>query len=258
MKAAKFKPVALLAALIATSPVSHAEFINGHEWVLNLEYRKFTPVNEPISRRVYICDTAIAGNCEDSAAWNTLVAEEGWEVAPARVRLFDSGTNDLPTPPEGVPGVIDFNGYQLQYGADVTEAALVGFGPNGPLAVAQVERATVLTWNAGKVMHEVIDDSGNKYVLFTAMVQVAQAVDLTLEGALAEIVLPAGWSYSSRTLSEDLHVSTAGSNGIATVFSTPATSWQLYSTAEVPLPAAAWLFGSALLGLGLNKRQRKS
>ena len=93
----------LAAAMVLTSMQSHAEIINGHDWVLNLEYRQITPDNPPFSRRIYICDTDIAGNCEGAANWNSLTPEDGWELNSARVRLFDSGTNNLPTPPDGLP-----------------------------------------------------------------------------------------------------------------------------------------------------------
>ncbi|MGI9284349.1 MAG: VPLPA-CTERM sorting domain-containing protein [Pseudomonadales bacterium] len=247
-----YLPGALTVALMASS-ITEAEFINGNDWVLNLEYRQFTPDNPPFSRHVYICDTEIAGNCEDSATWNSLTAESGWTLGNgARVRLFDSGTNTSPTPPDGVPSVIDFNGYQLNYGAYTDSATIIGPAPGGAFVIGQVERDTVLTYNAGTVVHEVTDTAGNKYVMQLAAVYVAEAVDLTMEGAMVAMALPEGWSYSSRTLTEQLNAATGGT---ATVFGTPDTTWQLYSA--VPVPAAAYLFGSALIGLAAIKRKRR-
>lgn len=45
-------------------------------------------------------------------------------------------------------------------------------------------RDTVLTYNAGTVVHEVTDPDGFRYTLFTAVLSVAEAHDLTMEGAL--------------------------------------------------------------------------
>ena len=255
MKSHKRYLLAVLTSALIASSISEAAIINGHDWVLNLEYRQFTPDNPPWSRRLYVCNADIAGNCEDASYWNSLTPDAGWETNMARVRLFDSGTNNLPTPPDGVPGTIEYQGYTLRYAGDFESATVMAFGPQGPIVMAQVARDTVLTYDAGTVIHEVSDPDDNKYVLFTAVVQAAELVDLTAENSLAALTLPEGWLYSSRTLTEALVV--PAQDGVATVFSFPGLAFQRYDVAEVPLPGTAWLFGSALLGLGLKKRQRK-
>lgn len=250
-----FMLLALSAIAFASLP-ARAAVINGHEWELNLEYRQFTPGNPPISRRVYICNTSIAGNCVDYPAWNAQTAEPGWEVAPARVRLFNSGTNALPTTTPGVPAVIDFNGYSMVYGADVIEGALVGLVPGvGVFAVAQVDRDTVLTYDAGTVVHEVVDTTGGRYMMFTAEVGVAQAYDLTVENALLGLALPGGWSYESRTLESDFDLD---SDGRATVFAAPGTSWQFYRATAVPAPAPMSLLFLSLLVFACQRHLRSS
>ena len=230
---------ALLQLLIQS--IAHATVINGHDWVLNLEYRQFTSENPPFSRRVYVCDISIEGNCEDPATWDALTPEPGWERAEARVRLFDAGDSVLLPPSPGVPGSIDFNGYAMNYTADVLSASVIDFF--GPFALASVQRDTELTYNAGTVIHEAKDPLGNTYILFTATVSLAELYDLTLEDALTDLSLPNGWSYSSRTLSETL---VAATGGIASVFAAPTSSWQQYSVNAVPSPATVWLFCCAL------------
>jgi hypothetical protein len=222
--------------------------VNAASFNLNLEYRQLTDVNPPFSRRVYIC----TDNCPNAVDWDAQTPDPGWQLAPARVQLFDSADAVLPVPPPGVPGVIDLNGATLSYVADVETATPI-FEPGGPYAVAQVARDTVLTYDSGNVIHEVTDPDGSKYVLFTAEVAVAHTYDLTIEGALIDMLLPGGWAYSSQTLVENLDVD---SGGLATVFASPTTTWQLYATTEVPIPTAAWLFGSALLGLAVMKRKK--
>jgi hypothetical protein len=214
-------PLAFILSLLGAGSPAHAEVIYGHDWVLNFEYRQFTPDNPPISRHVWVCDSTLPGNCENSTAWDALTPEAGWEVAPARVRLMDSGVGILPPPPEGLPAVLDFGGYTLNYTAEVIDATIVDF--SGPFAIASVERDTVLTYNAGTVVHEVTDPDGYRYTLFTAEVSVAEAYDLTQEGSLASLALPSGWTYSSRTLADDFLVD---SDGVAVVFAGPTTSWQ--------------------------------
>lgn len=218
-------PLAFILSLLGAGSPAHAEVINGHDWVLNFEYRQFTPVNPPISRHVWVCDLTLPGNCEDSAVWDALSPEAGWEVAPARVRLWDVVVAILPPPPEGLPAVLNFGGYTLNYGAEVIDATIIGVAPL--FVIASVERQTVLTFNAGTVVHEVTDPNGYRYTLFTAEVSVAEAYDLTQEGALDSLALPSGWTYSSRTLTDDFP---QNSNGLAIVFASYAspggTSWQ--------------------------------
>lgn len=232
----------LLFGLLGVTGSAHATIINGYDWELNLEYRFFTPANPPFSRRVYVCETSIVGNCEDAARWNALRPETGWERAAARVRLFDSSFVSLPTPPGGVPSVIDFGGYTLNYTADVLGGSLLDF--SGPFATASVARDTTLIYDVGTVVHEATDELGNVYALFIAETSVAEAYDLTQVGALGNLALPSGWIYSSRTLAESLHVA---SNGNAAVMVGPTTTWQLFKV--VSAPATIWLVIGALLGL---------
>jgi hypothetical protein len=214
-------PLAFILGLLGAGSLAHAEVINGHDWVLNLEYRQLTDDSPPFSRHVWVCDAELPGNCENSTAWDALSPEAGWEVAPARVRLWDVVVSILPPPPEGLPAVLNFGGYTLNYGAEVIEGTIISFGP--VFATASVERQTVLTFNAGTVVHEVTDPNGFRYTLFTAEVGVAEAYDLTQEGSLDSLAFPSGWTYSSRTLTDDFP---QDSNGLAIVFVGPGTSWQ--------------------------------
>jgi hypothetical protein len=209
-------PLAFILSLLGVGSPSNAMIINGHDWELNLEYRQLTADNPPFSRHVYVCDTVIPGNCEDIAVWDALTPEAGWEVAVSRVRLFDSGTVTLPTPPAGLTAVLEFGGHTLNYTAEVIDGAIIDI--LGPFVIASVARDTVLTYSAGTVVHEVTDPDGYRYTLFVADTSLAAAHDLTMEGALVSLGLPSGWTYSSRTLAEDFSID---SGGLAMVFSAP-------------------------------------
>jgi hypothetical protein len=79
----------------------------------------------------------------------------------------------------------------------------------------EVQRETVFHYDAGKPIFELIDPSGNVYV----MQSYAQIADPTLTIKQlpqldSKLTLPTGWSYSSETLTEDLALN---SNGVAHV-----------------------------------------
>ena len=214
-------PLAVVLGMLGATNATYAEIINGHDWTLNLEYRLITTDNPPFSRQVWVCDIELPDNCENSAAWDALTPEAGWQVAGARVQLMDSSVVVYPPAPDGSPAVLDFNGYTMNYTAGVIDATIVSL--TGPFAIASVARDTVLTYDAGTVVHQVTDPNGNRYTLFTAEVSVAATYDLTQEGALASLSLPSGWTYSSKTLASAFALD---SKGLATVFSAPTTSWQ--------------------------------
>eukprot|EP00211_Chloroparvula_japonica_P014935 CAMPEP_0119142814 /NCGR_PEP_ID=MMETSP1310-20130426/33336_1 /TAXON_ID=464262 /ORGANISM="Genus nov. species nov., Strain RCC2339" /LENGTH=228 /DNA_ID=CAMNT_0007134387 /DNA_START=129 /DNA_END=815 /DNA_ORIENTATION=- len=218
-------PFALSLALFFLAVPARSEIINGHNWTLNLEYRLLTEDDPPFSRQVYVCNTDLAGNCENSTSWDALTPQSGWEVAPARVRLFDSATVVLPAPPAGLPAQLVLGGYTLDYTAEVLDGKIFAFPP--PWAVATVMRDTAMTYDVGTVVHEVTGPDGFRYTLFTAEVIVAQTYDLTMEGTLSGLSYPSGWIYSSRTLTEALVLD---SDGLAYVLSAPTTSWQRWNT----------------------------
>ncbi|HEY0319540.1 MAG TPA: hypothetical protein VGC66_01065 [Pyrinomonadaceae bacterium] len=79
----------------------------------------------------------------------------------------------------------------------------------------QVQRDTVYTYGAGKPVYELTSPDGDVYV----MQSYAQIKDknLTIEGLDSlgsKLALPEGWTYTTRTLTEDLELD---SNGLAYV-----------------------------------------
>lgn len=90
----------------------------------------------------------------------------------------------------------------------------------------QVQRETIYTYKAGQPIFVLTDSSGAEYV----MQSYAQIVDRTLTyeqlpNLKARLTLPAGWDYSTRTLTQDLLMN---SNGLAFVVNDDlANSYQL-------------------------------
>ena len=78
-----------------------------------------------------------------------------------------------------------------------------------------VQRDTIFIYNAGQPIFVLTDPDGNEYV----MQSYAQFVEPTLtykdlRNLASELNLPEGWTYSSRTLTEELQLD---SNGLAIV-----------------------------------------
>lgn len=96
--------------------------------------------------------------------------------------------------------------------------------------------------------------------------EIFSAGPLSVTGALTEWTAGAGidfddtvgWGSDTAVLAQlqnDLSASTLA-NGELAFIQKKNTGVGLVVVPEIPLPAAAWLFGSALLGLGLVKRRK--
>jgi hypothetical protein len=85
--------------------------------------------------------------------------------------------------------------------------------------------------------------SGYSYNAFTDLIDTFTFTDATFSGTS-----PSTWHYTSIALAGEyvLKMSTNGATASASQIS------------AVPLPAAAWLFGSALLGFGALRRKQKA
>jgi hypothetical protein len=91
---------------------------------------------------------------------------------------------------------------------------------------SHVQRDTIFVYKAGQPIFILTDPDGNEYV----MQSYAQIVDPTLmykdlPHLASELNLPAGWHYSTQTLTQDLQMN---SNGLATIINDDlANSYQL-------------------------------
>ena len=107
----------------------------------------------------------------------------------------------------------EFNGLKMR------RIAVVNLGKDvsgGPYVERHVNRGAVFFWDAGKPVYELVNPGGLAYVMQAYCV----GVDPTLtEASLAtlgeRLALPAGWSYRTRILDEELVVDTTAT--VATV-----------------------------------------
>lgn len=214
------------------------------------EVRQLTAVAPPFSRNIYLCPL-----CTE-ADFATVVAPAGFEKAPGKVFLPTEATANLPVPPPGVAPSLDLvaaiPGDDFTFIAELLTAEILGFhGTFGALARAQVERDTVFRYAAGEVVHYVTDTEGYDYVLQAFAISLLPSFDLEVVGGLAALGgLPAGWTYSSEQLTEELVVA---SNGLASVFAQgQLATWQ--RIASIPEPGTVLLLGSGVLALALRRR----
>lgn len=224
-----------------------------------LEVQQPTGEN-PFTRHVYVCGTCGLDQFADVAA------PPGFVKAQSKLFLADASSAVFPTAPPGVAQsldlVLDIPGDDFGYIARVTGGELLGIVPGfGPLATSSVERQVRFRYDAGGVVHELADPDGFRWILFAFDLQLMDDFDVEQIGSLATLPIPAGWSYESRVLEQDLFID---SQGLARVLAQgQLNNWQRYDPAQVPEPATAALHGAALATLALvgcrsRPRQRDS
>lgn len=82
----------------------------------------------------------------------------------------------------------------------------------------EVQRDTVFAYDAGQPVFELTDPDGHVYMMqsYSQIVDPSLSYD-QLAGLGSRLQLPAGWSFSTRTLDERVELSTAATNGTAYV-----------------------------------------
>ena len=157
--------------------------------------------------------------------WESIDPPEGWSKGPAQQALFSAERSALRSYPEveGHPDSVDFldevPGDEYRVIAINQSGRLVESGTGGIVAEVQVQRDTLLVWTAGMRVHELTDPEGSVFVLFAHHVDTGdgQDADFQSEDALSYFTEPAGWSYSTRTLEEDLELDSNNHDGVVTV-----------------------------------------
>lgn len=167
------------------------------------------PADGKLSAEVY--NSYPLNDCPE-AKWaaldaKTIAAAEGVPVAVLngpRFWLMDrvkkaGGTADLPKK--------DFGGIEMYRQASVEVAsmadAMMPYRPNS------VDRKAVFTYDAGQTVYELTSEDGTKYVMQSWSQQKDPSlVESGLAGLGSRLQLPAGWTYTARTLDEPLTVDT--------------------------------------------------
>jgi hypothetical protein len=110
-------------------------------------------------------------------------------------------------PPAGEPEIRDFGGITMAKRATLELGPLSETGT--PYVVHAVNRRTVFMFSAGNPVYELTDPDRTTYVMQSWSQQAdPDLVERDLPTLGERLTLPAGWSYSTRTLDEDLRVVT--------------------------------------------------
>ena len=104
------------------------------------------------------------------------------------------------------PELKDFNGITMRRLATVDLSA--GVGP-APYEERHVNRGSTFFFDAGSKVWELVNPEGKAYVMQALCIGVDPTISLdTLDLLGSRLSLPAGWSYRSRLLDEELVVDT--------------------------------------------------
>ena len=111
------------------------------------------------------------------------------------------------------PEMREFGGIMMRRIATIP----LGKEPGGvPYMVRNVNRGSVFFWDAGKTVYELVDPQGRAFVMQAYCVGVDKTLTEESLGELgSRLALPAGWSFRTRVLEEELIADT--SDHLATV-----------------------------------------
>ena len=171
------------------------------------------------STTTYVYNT-LGQNLCPSEKWNQLTEDEVNEA-------YGSQSAELNGPRHWVLDSLDasgatasgqtftFGGIEMNLRATLTTPAGQATVGNQLYTPNEVARDTIWVYDAGRKIYKLTDPDGNVYV----MQSYSQSADTTLtikqlDDLADKLTLPAGWSYSTETIDQELQLN---SNGLATV-----------------------------------------
>ena len=179
----------------------------------------------PFAQLAYQCD-------ECSFAQHAAIEPPpGWSKAPTQV-VFPIGELRSTPSIDGVPSSVDFvpeiPGNEFKLIARPLNGRILEFGENGPMLVIEVMRDTILRFPAGSRVHELTDPEGNVFVLFGYEVESSDFTSPDFEDAdaLVDYPRPAGWTYSTRILDQDLMMESNGVVSVLSIRGEAASTWE--------------------------------
>lgn len=99
-----------------------------------------------------------------------------------------------------------FGGMAFRFGATIDGLRVTQLGP---YRAQRVARRAVFTWSAGATVYELTSPSGRRYIMQSYSRQRLRTLtESDLTGLGRRLRLPSGWRYTTRALSEDLHIDT--------------------------------------------------
>ena len=191
------------------TPDTHTRIVSNHRGTRYGEVLVVFADEERFTAHVY--GTQLLNDCPEDL-WNTLVPEAiAEELGALAVKLNGprywmlDGLGSKSEPIE--PVLRDFNGLLMR------RIAVLDLGSNPaqvPYTVREVDRRVTLFFDAESVVYELIDPQGLPYVMQAYCTGVDASLDQKcLAGLGQRLALPAGWSYRSRVLHEELIVDTS-------------------------------------------------
>lgn len=204
------------------------------------------------ARNVYLCPDCTLEQ------FDAVIPPVDFVKAAPKLFVANASSSVPPTPGPGVaPGldlVPDIPGDDFGYVARATSGDVLGFATGfGPLAAADVARDVEFRYAAGRLVHELSDPDGFRWILFAFDLSLLDDYDLEQADSLAPLPIPAGWTYASRVLDQELVVD---SNGLARVFAQGAlNNWQRYD--PVPEPSKLLLTAAGATALALRRKARR-
>lgn len=195
----------------ATPPSSATEAsASVSEGMRNVRYCEVIPVTRKrLTLTAWVYSTFGLNDCP-AAEWNALTEEEvnkayGSESAKLNGprywvidKLVGSGSTTTGK-------TFNFGGIEMALRATVETKAGQGTVGDEIYIPNQVQRDTVYTFNAGQPVYELTSPEGDVYVMqsYSQIVDKDLSID-ELASLGSKLKLPAGWTYSTRTLAADL------------------------------------------------------
>jgi hypothetical protein len=116
-----------------------------------------------------------------------------------------------PAPTDGAAATFTFGGIEMGMRAQLTTAVGAPVVGNQYYVVNTVDRNTVWVYLPGTTIYELTDPDGNVYVMQSYSTQLNPALTLQELPTLAQtLTLPAGWTFSTQTLTDQLNLITGG------------------------------------------------
>lgn len=112
------------------------------------------------------------------------------------------------------PTVKKIGGIEMRVAGRVTVPLAAAMGAK-PYTDRTVERNTTFVFRAGVMVYELVDPTGRIFDMQSYSVQTTAQTEASLATLGERLTLPAGWSFRTRTLADDLRI--VAVSGVATV-----------------------------------------
>lgn len=110
---------------------------------------------------------------------------------------------------------VELGGIEMRKAGQLDLTLAEAMQSSTPYVERSIQRTTTYVFEAGKVVHELVDPAARVFVMQSYSLEQAALSEAELGGLGERLALPAGWSYRTRELAEELRVTAVG--GVATV-----------------------------------------